>query len=680
MGKNLVIIESPNKEKTIGKYLGSDFNIIATVGHIRDIPSSGTKAFDPKTFEPNWKISVNPKTRKSKKEVIEKIKSMASSADKIYLATDPDREGEAIAWHVYEVLPKASQEKCVRITFNEITKDAIEEAIKHERKIDLNWVHSQFARRVLDRVVGYDLSKFVRDKFNGSSAGRVQSVALKFIYEREQEIKKFVPVTTYTLDVTLANGEKIYLRKVGQKTRDEEKEDTSILEFKSEQEVTNIKNNLEKDFVVYFPRGKEDIKVMRRNPQDPFKTSTLQQVASNLFGWSVSKITKVIQDLYEGIKIDGEQTALITYPRTDSIRMSDTFKNSARKYIQSAYGDEYVNPGEKPKKQQKTENVQDAHECIRVINPFTFPSKLKGKIGNDYAKMYELIWRRSIASLMTPCRYIHKTIRFKNDGCKFFTYSNIQEFDGYKKVYAEAALVGTGTVRTYKDGDKFTAKTIECVKHVSEPPARYNQASLVKALDDAGVGRPSTYRMMVDVNPERGYCEVKNRAFYMTPIGNSVIQGLIGNFDDVIDKNFTKEMEERLDAIADKKEPWNKWLLSFVPSFEKKVASKTKTIQAQSLEVGRKCPKCGKPLVYRFSKLTKKQFIGCSDYPKCKYAEFPGIKELEEKCPVCGGKLIQRTNKRGKPFIGCSNYPKCKFIANNIEEVKNYKPEEKKNK
>ncbi|XQP55501.1 MAG: type I DNA topoisomerase [Mycoplasmoidaceae bacterium] len=674
MAKNLVIIESPNKEKTIGKYLGKDFSIIATVGHIRDIPSSGSKAFDPKTYEPNWKISYNPKTKKSKKEVIDKIKAMAEKAEKIYLATDPDREGEAIAWHVYEVLPKASQKKCVRVTFNEITKDAVEEASRHERQIDLNWVHSQFARRVLDRIVGYDLSRFVRDKFNGSSAGRVQSVALKFIYEREQEINKFKPVTTYTLDTELANGEKIFLRKVGTKTRDEEKEDTSILEFKTEKEVLDIKSKLTDTFEVYYPKGKEDVKVMRRNPQDPFKTSTLQQVASNLFGWSVSKITKVIQDLYEGIKIDGEQTALITYPRTDSIRMSDTFKAAARKYIQSTYGDEYVNQGERPNKQAKKENVQDAHECIRVINPFTYPSSLKNKIKDEYAKMYELIWRRSVASLMTPCRYIHKTIRFKNDGCKFFTYSNVLEFDGYKRVYADATQVGAGTEKQYKDGQKIKAKSIECVKHVSEPPARYNQASLVKALDEAGVGRPSTYRMMVDVNPERGYCEVKNRAFYMTAIGNSVIEGLIANFDDVIDKNFTKEMEERLDAIADKKEPWNKWLLSFVPQFEKKVAAKTKTIEAKSLEVGRKCPKCGKPLVYRFSKKTKKQFIGCSDYPNCKYAEFPGTKELDVKCPICGKNLVQRTSKRGKPFIGCTGYPKCQFIANNLEEVKNWKP------
>jgi len=274
---------------------------------------------------------------------------------------------------------------------------------------------------------------------------------------------------------------------------------------------------------------------------------------------------------------------------------------------------------------------------------------------------------------MTPCRYIHKTIRFKNDGCKFFTYSNVMEFDGYKKVYPESALVGAGSAKEYKDGQSVTAKKIEAVKHVSEPPARYNQASLVKALDDAGVGRPSTYRMMVDVNPERGYCEVKQRAFFMSMIGNAVIEGLIKNFDDVIDKNFTKEMEERLDAIADEKEPWNKWLKTFVPKFKSKVEKKTETVKAQSLEVGRKCPKCGKPLVYRFSKISHKQFIGCSDYPKCKYAEFPGVKELEEVCPECGHKLVQRTSKRGKQFIGCSNYPKCKFIINNLDELKTYK-------
>lgn len=676
MAQNLVVIESPNKEKTIKKYLGNDYEIIATVGHIRDIPTSGNKCFDPKTFEPNWKISVDKKSRKSKKEVIEKIKKLATKAKKVYLATDPDREGEAIAWHVYEVLNKPEQAKCTRITFNEITKDAIEEAIKHERKIELEWVHSQFARRILDRIVGYDLSKFVKNKFRGSSAGRVQSVALKFIYEREQEILKFKPVTTYTLDVTLENGDPLILREIPKDIKDiltGDEEKTGV-DFKTEEAANKVKDGLEANFEVYYPKGKKEETVRRRNPADPFKTSTLQQVASNRFGWSISKITKVIQDLYEGINIDGEHTALITYPRTDSIRMSDSFKKSARGFIKAVYGDEYLGFGSEAKslaKQAKKDNVQDAHECIRAINPSLTPTKLKGKIKDEYFKMYELIWRRSLASLMAPCRYIHKTIRFKNDGCKFYTYSNVIDFDGYKRVYHDEAMESKGTSHDYKAGDKFKAKVIEVTKHVSEPPARYNQASLVKALDEAGVGRPSTYRMMVDVNPERGYCEVKQRAFYMTQLGNTVIEGLINNFNDVIDKNFTKQMEERLDAIADKKEPWNKWLISFVPAFKKKVAQKNASVEAKVQYVeGRVCPKCGKPLVYRFSPKTKKQFIGCSNYPACKYAEFPGRKDLDVKCPQCGHNLRQMVNKRGQTFIGCSNYPKCKFIARNLDEVK----------
>jgi len=675
MAKNLVVIESPNKEKTIKKYLGSDYEIIATVGHIRDIPTSGSKCYDPETYEPNWRISVDSRTKKSKKEVINKIKALAKKAKKIYLATDPDREGEAIAWHVYEVLDKAEQAKCTRITFNEITKDAIEEAIKHERKIALDWVHSQFARRILDRIVGYDLSKFVKTKFKGSSAGRVQSVALKFIYEREQEILKFKPVTTYTLDVTLSNGDPLILRKVPEKIKDiaSQEKDLSGVDFTTEEAANEVKKGLNKYFEVYYPKGVMEEAIRRRNPADPFKTSTLQQAASTRLGWSISKITAVIQDLYEGIDIDGEHQALITYPRTDSIRMSDSFKSAAKAFIKKVYGETYVGAGANSKslaKQAKNENVQDAHECIRVIDPYVTPASIKSKVKEDYFKMYELIWRRSIASLMAPCRYLHKTIRFKNDGCKFYTYANIMEFEGYKKVYYEAPEVGEGTNYDYKAGEKYIAKSIEVTKHVSEPPARYNQASLVKALDDAGVGRPSTYRMMIDINPERGYCEIKQRAFYMTQLGNTVIEGLITNFNDVIDKGFTKTMEERLDAIAESKEPWNEWLIEFVPAFEKKVSQKNKTVKATIQYVeGRVCPKCGKPLVYRFSPKTKKQFIGCSDYPKCKYAEFPGRKELDVKCPVCGSNLREMTNRRGQKFIGCSNYPKCKFIAKNLEEV-----------
>lgn len=668
MAKNLVIIESPNKEKTIGKYLGKDYEILATVGHIRDIPSSGSKAFDPVTYEPTFKISYDKVTKKSKKEVVEKIKAKAEKADKIYLATDPDREGEAIAWHVFEVLPKASQEKCVRITFNEITKDAIEEAIKHERKVDMNWVHSQFARRVLDRIVGYDLSRFVRNKFNGSSAGRVQSVALKFIYEREQEINKFKPVKWWTIDTVLENNDQVILREVSQKNKDIEiinDDSGSDVHFKTEESAKAILKGLEKEFKVYQV---DPGKIFRHQPAAPYKTSTLQQDAINKLGWNISKITRTIQDLYEGIKVDGEQTALITYPRTDSIRMSDTFKKAATKYIISAYGEEYLGQGKFTVKGNK-DNIQDAHECIRVIDPFTLPSNLKGKVSEDYFKMYELIWRRSIASLMSPARIERIVTRLSNDGCKFYTYASRVDFDGFRRVYNDGATLKEGTKNTYKKGQVLKAKSIETTGHESEPPARFNQASLVKALDDAGVGRPSTYTQMVNVNTERGYCETKAKAFYMTQIGNSVIEGLITHFDEVIDKQFTKEMEERLDAIAEEKEPWNKWLKTFVPKFEKKVASKTESVKEEQLLVGRKCPKCGKPLVYRFSKLTKKQFIGCSDYPKCKYAEFPGVKELDLKCPVCGHNLVQRTSKRGKTFIGCTNYPKCKFIANSVEEV-----------
>ena len=404
----------------------------------------------------------------------------------------------------------------------------------------------------------------------------------------------------------------------------------------------------------------------------------MQQTASNVFNWSISKITKVVQDLYEGINVGNEHIALITYPRTDSIRMSDYFKNIALEFIKKTYGEEYVNSSSKFYN-KKNDNVQDAHECIRIIDPYLSPENLKKmNVNNDYVIMYDLIWKRSIACLMTPCRYIHKIIRFKNNNCKFFTYSNSIEFDGYRRIYAntnnETIEINHGSKNIYKNGQKFKAKSISIGKHVTEPPPRYNQASLVEALDNAGVGRPSTYRIMVDINPSRGYCEIKNKSFYMSKIGDSVIKGLIENFNDVIDKDFTKNMEQRLDAIAEQKEPWNKWLKIFVPKFKNKVEQKDKTIKTESLNVGRNCPKCGSHLVYRFSKKTKKQFIGCSNYPKCSYAEFPNNNQiLMEKCPKCGNLLIQKTNKWNKKFIGCSNYPKCNFICNNLKDIINNK-------
>ena len=662
MSKNLLIIESPNKINTIKKYLENDnFEILATVGHVRDIPSSNKTAFDPATYEPNWKVVKKPN---NKQPIIDEIKEKAKKADKIYLATDPDREGEAIAWHVYDILNKTEQEKCVRITFNEITKDAINEALKNERDIQMPWVYSQFARRILDRVIGYDLSKFVRSKYHGSSAGRVQSVVLKFIHDREKEIEKFKPVSWWTLDVELENNESIILREANKKSKDiiqsDDDEKGTGVDFKNEKAALEIKESLGKEYKVYLI---DPPKAIRKSPKEPYKTSTLQQDAANKLGWSLSKITKVSQDLYEGVEIDKESIALISYPRTDSVRMAPSFEEKAKKFIIKTYGEEYVYQGIKKAKETDAK-IQDAHECIRIIDPYLIPSKLSTKISKDHFKLYQLIWQRTIASLMSQSITESTIIRFSNNDNKFYTYNRDIIFDGYKKVYNDEDLsMHKVKSKKYAVDQKYEAKDVKVTKHTTEPPPRLNPASLVKILDESGIGRPSTYRMMADIGLSRGYIEHKNKAYYMLPIGNSVIEGLIQHFNNIINQDFTKDMEDRLDKIASSDEKWNEWMKEFIPSLRKQIGKLDKTVKAVGAkEVGRKCPECNSELVYRFSKVAKKQFIGCGNFPKCKYAEFPGLEQLEEKCPDCGHNLVLRTSKRGRKFIGCSNYPKCTFI------------------
>lgn len=676
MFSNLLIIESPNKIKTISKYLGKDFKIIATVGHIRDISSNNSKAFDQKTYEPIFKIIKKPK---SKQPIVDEIKDFASKAKKIYLATDPDREGEAIAWHVYSVLSKNDQNKCVRITFNEITKDAIYDAFDHERQIEMHWVQSQFTRRILDRIIGYDLSKFVKTKYHGVSAGRVQSVVLKFLDEREKEINNFKPRTWFTIDIKIKTGNNVILRELAPNydvkniTIVDDNEKGSGIDFKTEKAAESVVKDIKKNgkFKVYLI---DPPKIIRYNSKDPYKTSTLQQDAVTRLSWNLSKTTKIVQDLYEGIDINGEHSALITYPRTDSVRISASFAEKAKKFIKANYGEEYILRTKRSlEKQKKNENVQDAHECIRVIDPFITPKSLEGKIDHDYFKLYELIWRRTLASLMAPCITEAKITRFICAGSKFYTYGRSVVFDGYRKVYHDNDTKKEVNAFVYKLNSIYELDKINITKHVSSPPDRFTQASLVKELDESGVGRPSTYKMMANIGLSRGYCELKNKAYYMTELGTLVIKGLNTYFGKVINKDFTCEMEKRLDRIAENKEIWNEWLITFAKQFKEKLANISEKIQPISLKVGRNCPRCNAPLVYRFAKKSRRKFIGCSNYPKCNYIEFLDVVKLKEKCPNCGGDLLLRTNKRKQKFIGCSNYPNCNFVSNDLEKfnVKN---------
>lgn len=673
---NLLIIESPNKIETISKYLkDKDFKIMATIGHIRDLSKRGL-GFDEKTLEPNWIVSnskkANFKSEKTKKDIINEIKEVASKAEKIYLATDPDREGEAIAWHVYEILSDKDKSKCFRITFNEITKDAILKALEQPRAIDIRWVQSQFARRILDRLVGYKLSKLVRDKIKGTSAGRVQTVALKFIYDREKEIENFKEKKWWTLDVVLENEAKLILREINPKLKDvklvktDDEEQGTGIDFENETSANIIKNALEEKFEIY---AIDDPKEYGSNPREPYKTSTLQQDAINKLYWNVGKVTTVAQHLYEGIKIKGEHTALISYPRTDSTRISETFSIKTKEFILKKYGEKYYQFRTFGSNKKTEGNVQDAHEAIRVIDPYMTPESLKSIISKDEYALYKLIWVRTIAAYMTQARYVNVVVRLSNAGNKFYTYNRKLKFDGYKKVYQhyeDKDIEHDIQISNLKLQQKLKAKTVETKEHTSSPPARYNQASLIKALDEAGVGRPSTYRSMANMAIERGYARLDNRAYAMLPIGNAVIEGLNQYFPYILDKNFTKQMEEHLDDIATKDEKWKEWILEFKPKLEKDITSAIKEMpEPKPQEVGRKCPKCGAPLIFRNSKKTGIQFIGCSAFPKCKYVEFPNSPKpelLDEKCPLCNKQLVKRLNKRGKPFIGCSGYPKCRYI------------------
>ena len=680
----LLVIESPNKIDTIKKYLNdSEFKIVATVGHIRDIPQTNM-GFDEKTLEPRWII---PKKRKgekeSKEEIVRHIKQLASESDVIYLATDPDREGEAISWHVWSVLPEKDQKKCKRITFNEITKPAIIEALEHPRDLDELWVKSQFSRRLLDRLVGYKVSKMVRQKVKGQSAGRVQSVALKIIYDRERAIKYFTPHTWFTVDPEGKNKLTLVLRELSpalakDKTIKYEKKDNeaegSGINFIDEASANKVKDALSKKFKVYKI---DDPVQFKRNPADPYKTSTLQQDGITRLGWNINKVTSIAQKLYEGINIDGESTALISYPRTDSIRLSDTFATKLTKFVNTKYGDKYLEVRKFTDKKE-AKNVQGAHEAIRVIDPYVTPASIKNKIGKDEYALYNMVWCRTVASFMKPAVYERIIVRVINNDNKFYTYSRIIKFDGFRKVMNPTENISLRNIDTSDEllGTNLDIDKVTVRSHTTEPPARYNQASLVKELDNLGVGRPSTYRSMADMALERGYAILKSRAYVMTELGDRVIMFLTKYFPFLVSAHFTSMVEKELDDVADGKLEWTKPVRDMQQNLGVLLTNAQTRAKVVSDEVGRKCPKCGKPLVYRYNKKTHAKFIGCSGFPKCKYVEFadtdgvamPSNITMAEKCPECGKPLVLRRNRRGQFFVGCSGYPKCKYIMKTDKE------------
>ena len=640
MGKKLVIVESPTKVKSIGKYLGSDYIVSSSKGHIRDLSTKGKYGFGVDIedhFKPDYK------TIKGKKSVIDELKKEVKKVDKVYLATDLDREGEAIAWHLYDVLG-LKDDSYSRVVFNEITKNTILDAIKKEGKIDKDLVNSQEARRILDRIIGFRLSKLIQSKTDGSSAGRVQSVALKLIVDREREIEAFNPEEYWTISAIFNDFSADLFQYKHKK-----------IEVKIEKEANDILDKLSKAFEI------EDVqkKLRNKSSRPPFETSTLQQAASNKLRFSSRKTMQVAQKLYEGIDLDDETSGLITYMRTDSTRLSNEFVAATYNFIETKYGKEYTGA---VKVSKKTENVQDAHEGIRPTDINRTPESIRQYLSDDEYKLYRLIYYRALASLMAPAKLEGTTVILNDNDYQFKATGQIIVFDGYLKVfkdYEDTKDVILPPFDEYKSG-VIVSNDITKDQHFTEPPARYTEASLVGELKKKGIGRPATYATIIDNIKKRGYVNLLERKFVPTDIGFEVTDKLQEYFSNIINVKYTASMEEDLDKIAEGDEVWYEVLDEFYKKFEPLVKEAfDKMPKKEAEKTGEDCPECGNPLVVRKGRYGA--FTACSNFPECKYIK-QEPKEIKEICDCinCDGKIVEKTTRRGKTFYGCNNYPKCK--------------------
>jgi len=648
--KNLVIVESPAKSKTIETYLSGDFVVRSSVGHIRDLATSGKYGLGvdvENDFAPTYK------TISGKGKVIREIKKEAKDATTIYLATDPDREGEAISWHLAEVLDLDAQ-KVQRVVFNEITKKAVQEAIKEPRKIDMDLVHSQEARRILDRIIGFRLSKLLQAKIKSKSAGRVQSVALRLIVEREREIEAFVPVEYWEIVAQHQFSKDDVVPFKLQKYKDKK------LELPDEAAVNVVLGALqENEYKVTDVVTKKST----RSPKLPFTTSRLQQEAANKLGFSARKTMSVAQKLYEGLKIGDETVGLITYMRTDSTRLSDDFVNETFDFITKEYGASYK--GVKPKS-KKTENMQDAHEGVRPTSVLREPETIQAYLNTDEYKLYHLIWTKAVASLMAKAEFENTKVTINNNGYQFQANGQVLLFDGHLKIAKAYEKITDQLLPVYEEGTYVAPITVEPSQHFTQPPARYSEATLVKTLEEQGIGRPSTYATIIDTIQKRGYVRLEQKRFWPSEQGVLTSDKLTENFNDIVNVDYTAQLENSLDQIAQGKLDEVDFLRDFYAKFEPildEAYEKMETIAPK--ETGELCPECGNPLVIRRSRYG--EFVGCSTYPNCKY-----IKPLEGNepqdtnitCPKCKeGHIAQKRTRRGKIFWGCDRYPDCDFAT-----------------
>lgn len=666
MADKLIIVESPAKANTIKKFLGGNTKVVASMGHIRDLPKSKLGIDIEHDFEPEY-INI-----RGKGDLIKSLKKDAKSAKKIYLATDPDREGEAIAWHLAHILQIPEDSVC-RVTFNEITKETVQSSIKNPRKIDINLTDAQQARRVLDRIVGYKISPILWKKVKrGLSAGRVQSVAVKLIVDREEEIEKFIPEEYWNITAQLKD-------KKSRKSFEAKfyGENGKKLELHSKMEVDKILENLQDaKFIV------EDVKKgpKKKSPAPPFTTSTLQQEASRKLNFSLKKTMSVAQGLYEGVKVTGKGSiGLITYMRTDSTRISKEAREAAKEHINSTYGSQYY----ENRFYKTKENSQDAHEAIRPTYIELTPDKVKDSLNKDQLKLYELIYNRFIASQMAQAIYDTVAVNIlANDKYNFKVNGQTLKFKGFMSVYIE----GQEQSKEEKDSElpelelkqEVEKQKIDTKQSFTEPPARYTEASLVKALEEKGIGRPSTYSPTITTILERRYIEKQKKQLVPTELGKVVNKLLTENFKDIVNVEFTANIETEFDRIAEGKEYWKKIIRDFYSPFEKTLEKAEKELEHVEIkdEVSDvQCEKCGRMMVYKYGRYGK--FLACPGYPECKNAK-PIIETIDVPCPVCGGMVQVRKTKRKKNYYICENNPEsCNYISwNKPKNGEKWTPEE----
>ncbi len=708
MKKKLVIVESPSKAKTIEKYLGTDYKVVSSKGHICDLATSGKGGLGidiEHDFKPTYRIS------KEKKEVVKELKNLASNADSVILASDPDREGEAIAWHLARELGLSTEDNN-RVTFHEITKPVVTQAIQDPHKIDMDLVRSQEARRILDRIIGFKLSKLLQNKIQSKSAGRVQSVALRLIVEREEEIRKFVPEEYWSVEAKVKKGNQTFEASLT-------KVDGKKAEIHNEQEAQEILDRARSHpFTVVSVTSRKK----NKPPKLPFTTSTLQQESSTKLGYGAKKTMSIAQKLYEGVDLGGTTTGLISYMRTDSTRLSPLFVSDTETYIADTFGKEYSGTAH----QKNSTNAQDAHEAIRPTDIHQTPEAVKPYLTNEQYRLYSMIYARTLASLMADAKFDVTSAKFAADGCEFSASGQTMVFDGYTKVYSKYEKQTTTLLPKLKPEEVLPNTAIDASQHFTEPPARYTEARLIKELEEKSIGRPSTYASIIDTLQKRAYVTLektsetsKTKVFRPTEQGELTNSKLQEFFKKIINVQYTADMEKNLDIIAEGSEDYIQFLRDFYDDFEPLVEKAYEKMPKKELEkVGRACPECGGDLVYRNGRFGK--FISCINYPTCKYTEnaddtlaelektekicpecgsrmqikkgrfgpfwactaYPECKHIEplkekakpkptgEICPECGSELVERVSRYGKTFIGCSNYPKCRYIKKTPKAAK----------